>query len=522
MPIKANKKGKTSIWRSLFNVLNFSDFFVELWHSVRFGVDRLRGKPYTRTDARFGKFDIAAAFGAEGQGNSSVRGDQSPLARSESRFEMEEHSKAGKKDEATFDPNSSSGFSSNGNHNSNNNGYLHPNSPRSEYTNRSSFNDSDTLGSLNSSSIGGLGASGFQSRRRPSFDPHPLSKNTIREDEDYHVGLLDQGQTQSTPRSNNNNNQLNPVSPYDLINMPGKAELGRLSPSPRSPRDSSGRYPSFLYDSNQVKDTKGIDSFNRSRSTSPNPNGREREIIRQPSPNQPGSWNETPYRVSGFPRDSYIETDNGYQNQNQNGPPQKVHPNALYPNQYHPVSNQYHPQQQQQPSSAQRQLDQQLSSSRLQLQQLSQSSSPQQNQSQQSRSNNLQPSFISQNPQPPPDVPLPTAPLSIPNKMNKSNPNLNVNINNSQQQPADIQSSSSTIPEIPIHIPPPRDNQRPTSTQFINQTGFRDSLFVPEARNEQRPNSLISSGNSESGDVTSSVGHETLKSRPGSWEPQAL
>lgn len=61
---KANKKGKTNMFLSLLHALNFSDFLVELWHELRFLWDRIRGKEYTRQDARYGKLDFAGAFGA--------------------------------------------------------------------------------------------------------------------------------------------------------------------------------------------------------------------------------------------------------------------------------------------------------------------------------------------------------------------------------------------------------------------------------------------------------------------------
>ncbi|KAK0548274.1 hypothetical protein OC845_003673 [Tilletia horrida] len=57
---KTNKRGHTNPLRSLIHALNLSDFLVELWHSLRFAIDRIRGKEYTREDMRFGrgKFDF--------------------------------------------------------------------------------------------------------------------------------------------------------------------------------------------------------------------------------------------------------------------------------------------------------------------------------------------------------------------------------------------------------------------------------------------------------------------------------
>ncbi|CAD6937004.1 unnamed protein product [Tilletia controversa] len=52
---RTNARGHTNILRSLLHALNLSDFAVELWHSLRFAIDRIRGKEYTREDMRFGK-----------------------------------------------------------------------------------------------------------------------------------------------------------------------------------------------------------------------------------------------------------------------------------------------------------------------------------------------------------------------------------------------------------------------------------------------------------------------------------
>jgi len=550
MPIKANKKGKTSIWRSMFNALNFSDLFVELWHSIRFGFDRMRGKEYTRTDARFGKFDIAAAFGAEGQGNASQRGDQSPLAgvtSRDGRFEMEEHrlgpngekiksnlqvpssnENYQQRDFVSFDPNSSSGFNSSGKV-GNGNTYLYASTPPTSEFTRSS-NDSDTLGSLRNGS--GYGANNGVHRRRPSFDPHPLSRaiqENEAEPESYNdssdVGLLNK----SPSAPNNGNSRLAPA--LNLVNLPGQADLGRLSPSPRSPRDSSGRYPSFIYDSENFKNgnSNGLDSRENSpggigrgfgsRSSSPNPNfnpgsnGEANGIPRQPNPLQPGSWNETHYRVSGFPRESFIETDSGshYSNQNQVGnstqEPQRVHPNALYPHQ----QNGNH-----------LRKDQQFDSSRQQQHPIqSQTSQPRYLQQQ----TTLPSTYQSQVPppsQPPPNQPLPITPLSIPNKQKRTPPAAApaplleqlelLNHPNSESNPSSSQ---------PLSVPIPQSQRRGPPTNFINQTGFRDSLFAPDTivGQGQRPISVNSEGELEG---ASSAGHETLKSRPGSWEPQAL
>jgi hypothetical protein len=59
---KANAKGRTNPFTSLLHALNFFDIFVEFWYELVFLFDRIRGKPYTRRDARL---DFVQAFGAE-------------------------------------------------------------------------------------------------------------------------------------------------------------------------------------------------------------------------------------------------------------------------------------------------------------------------------------------------------------------------------------------------------------------------------------------------------------------------
>lgn len=58
---KANTKGKTNPLRSILHALNLSDLLIEAWNEVVFLFDRMRGKEYTRHDARM---DFAQAFGA--------------------------------------------------------------------------------------------------------------------------------------------------------------------------------------------------------------------------------------------------------------------------------------------------------------------------------------------------------------------------------------------------------------------------------------------------------------------------
>ncbi|MCO5596100.1 hypothetical protein L7F22_050160 [Adiantum nelumboides] len=59
---KANKNGKTNVFLSILHALNFTDILVELWYEIVFLFDRIRGKEYTRRDARL---DFVQAFGAE-------------------------------------------------------------------------------------------------------------------------------------------------------------------------------------------------------------------------------------------------------------------------------------------------------------------------------------------------------------------------------------------------------------------------------------------------------------------------
>lgn len=65
----ANTKGRTNPLWALFYSLNFADFAIELWHSLRFAFDRLRGKEYTRQDARLGKLDFLIFQGGSGKVN---------------------------------------------------------------------------------------------------------------------------------------------------------------------------------------------------------------------------------------------------------------------------------------------------------------------------------------------------------------------------------------------------------------------------------------------------------------------
>ena len=73
--------GRTSIWRSLFHALNFTDFIVSFWLAIRFGIGYLRGKPGTHSrdekhQSQFGMGDIQhAANGDASQPMIERKGD---------------------------------------------------------------------------------------------------------------------------------------------------------------------------------------------------------------------------------------------------------------------------------------------------------------------------------------------------------------------------------------------------------------------------------------------------------------
>jgi len=60
--------GRTSIWRPLWDSINFSDFAREIWSSLVFFVDYIRRKPYARSSsykAEGRRMDFGEAFGLE-------------------------------------------------------------------------------------------------------------------------------------------------------------------------------------------------------------------------------------------------------------------------------------------------------------------------------------------------------------------------------------------------------------------------------------------------------------------------
>lgn len=56
---------RTGIGRPLWDSINFSDFAAEIWGSLKFFIDYMRGRPGTRTQ----KMNMAQAFGVEGSDN---------------------------------------------------------------------------------------------------------------------------------------------------------------------------------------------------------------------------------------------------------------------------------------------------------------------------------------------------------------------------------------------------------------------------------------------------------------------
>lgn len=59
-------KGKTSIWRPLWDSINFSDFAREIWSSLSFFFDYIRGKPETHSHGgNKEQASFASAFGLE-------------------------------------------------------------------------------------------------------------------------------------------------------------------------------------------------------------------------------------------------------------------------------------------------------------------------------------------------------------------------------------------------------------------------------------------------------------------------
>lgn len=54
-------------------------FLLQLWHSIRFGIDRIRGKEYTRSSV--GKFDFVETFAAEGSESRRGNGDTDRASR---------------------------------------------------------------------------------------------------------------------------------------------------------------------------------------------------------------------------------------------------------------------------------------------------------------------------------------------------------------------------------------------------------------------------------------------------------
>jgi hypothetical protein len=72
-------QGKTSIWRPLWDSINFSDFAYEIWTSFRFFFDYMRGKPHTRSPKDHpGGTSFGDAFRLEKYNEQSTYGWVSP------------------------------------------------------------------------------------------------------------------------------------------------------------------------------------------------------------------------------------------------------------------------------------------------------------------------------------------------------------------------------------------------------------------------------------------------------------
>jgi len=255
---KANKKGKTNVFMAILHALNFSDFMVELWHELRFLWDRIRGKEYTRADARYGKFDFVSAFNAnedEDYGGGRKAAAPLELIRSNT-IEMTQAHSGG------------------------------------DHHEKMSGSKDDEL----------------QSKQALLAAGTPPAQSSY-----HHQGLAPALQGQPTYYQNESPYQQQdpPFAPAAALHVPTTASNGRISPKPRSPRDSTGRYPSFLYEgSGSPQNLYQQGSF-------PSNQNMQAHQARQPSPVDQSSW-ATPgaYTVRGFPRNSVAYSNNGGGDQN--------------------------------------------------------------------------------------------------------------------------------------------------------------------------------------------------------------
>lgn len=229
---KINPKGKSSVFFSLMHALNFSDFMVELWHEIRFLFDRIRGKAYTRDDGRWGKFDIVQAFDVD-DGRSDWRSRRSmrsidsrmELREMESRVDESMGVARGQGGEGRFDGKYASGGDGR---------YLHPGSPPPPSS--SSSPRFVNPHQAPASTVAAAAASAPASATAPAPAPAPSLVSN---------GYASRQQGHKSMQSNIPENLSIGLSPSDL----GQKQGGRLSPKPRSPRDSTGRYPAFIYNS---------------------------------------------------------------------------------------------------------------------------------------------------------------------------------------------------------------------------------------------------------------------------------
>lgn len=287
---KANKNGKTNVFMSILHALNFSDFAIELWHELRFLFDRIRGKEYTRADTSYGKFDFVGAFNANG--NKGLE-----LTRSINTIEMSQ----------------TAGLQ------------------QQEKENRTLDEETDNETMLSKQALLGSGTLPAQQSSSQVFYPVQGESSSAS-----HAGQPYYAQQAIPPT----------IAPAEL-RVPTAASSGRISPKPRSPRDSTGRYPSFLYEGGNNQGGGGGGGIEQnayyqqqpSQYTSTLQSPIPQQPQRQPSPVDQSSW-ATPgaYTVKGFPRSSvmYSSANEGYD--------ERLHPSQQQQQQYQ--QQQYEQQQQ--------------------------------------------------------------------------------------------------------------------------------------------------------------------------------
>lgn len=208
---------------ALFHALWLGDLFAELWHSIRFAVDRIRGKEYTRQDARFNAVDFVGRLGQGqqqqqqqqvGNGIATGRGDwtkegEAGQAQQQDSLEMSQRGSA-----ATGLATATAARSQRGPYSSS------TNDPERTLVDRQPNAHSKDEEYYNQS---------YQQPTAGSYYEQPPPTAYYRNQVPSPVGLAPAQRTEY-------NQGLRSLS---------QENGGRISPSPRSPRDSSGRFPSF-------------------------------------------------------------------------------------------------------------------------------------------------------------------------------------------------------------------------------------------------------------------------------------